>query len=73
MSSSKKISNWALTIKLADRLDNVSDLKDADKEFAEKYKKETQEILINLEKNRELSETHKIIINEIKEKLKGIN
>lgn len=70
MGSSKKISNWALTIKLADRLDNVSDLKEMpDKEFVERYKKETEDILLYLEKNRELSKTHKEIIKSIKEKL----
>jgi (p)ppGpp synthase/HD superfamily hydrolase len=69
MSSSKKVSNWALVIKLADRLDNVSDLNNHKNEFAKKYKIETEEILQNIEKNRELSNTHKEIIKEIRKKL----
>lgn len=74
MGSSKKISNWTLMIKLADRLDNISDLNMLqDKSFVERYKKETEEIIINLEKNRQLSETHKSIISEIKKKLKDFN
>jgi GTP pyrophosphokinase len=73
MASSKKISSWALIIKLADRLDNVSDLSNANPEFAKKYKKETEEILDYLEKNRNLSETHKELIKEIRKKLKEIN
>lgn len=73
MSSSKKVSDWALTIKLADRLDNVSDLPNANSDFAKRYKTETENILISLEKNRKLSNTQKEIIKEIKKKLKEIN
>jgi (p)ppGpp synthase/HD superfamily hydrolase len=69
MSSSKKVTNWALVIKLADRLDNVSDLNNSNNKFAKRYKRETEEILQNIEKNRELSNTHKEIIKEIKKKL----
>lgn len=69
MASSKKFSSWALVIKLADRLDNVSDLKNASEEFAKRYKIQTREILQHIEKNRELSETHKAIIREIRKKL----
>ncbi len=72
LSSSKKVSRWSLVIKLADRLDNVSDLKNCDKKFAERYKKETYEILKNIEEKRELSKTHKKLISEIKKKLKEI-
>lgn len=71
--SSKDISKWALVIKLADRLDNVSDLNNIpDKDFVMRYKHETEEIMKYLEKNRELSPTHKRLIEAIKEKLQEI-
>lgn len=69
LSSSKKISRWTLLIKLADRLDNVSDLKYLDKEFAVRKKQETEDILKYLEENRELSKTHKKLIFAIRKKL----
>ncbi|NCN86973.1 HD domain-containing protein [archaeon] len=64
------MSSWALVIKLADRLDNVSDLKNSSKEFRERYIDETNFILNEIEKNRPLSETHKKLIKKIKNKLK---
>ena len=66
----KNMSSWALVIKLCDRLDNVIDLKNCNTEFRNKYIDETNDILDYLEKNRELSKTHKTIINEIKNELK---
>ena len=66
----KNMSSWALVIKLCDRLDNVSDMNKCDQKFIEKYIDETKEIIDYLEKNRELSKTHKKIINEIKNVLK---
>ena len=69
----KNMSSWALVIKLCDRLDNVSDMYTCSKEFIEKYKEETNEILNFIEKNRELSDTHKKIINDIRLKLKEYN
>lgn len=69
----KDMSSWALVIKLADRLDNVSDLKNAKPEFAQKYKRETEYILDNLEKQRELTNTQKTIIQNIREKLEELN
>jgi len=70
LSSSKKVSRWALVVKLADRLDNISDLETLeDSEFAIRMKKETEDILIFLEKNRELSDTQKRLIEAIKQKL----
>ncbi len=63
-------SSWALVIKLADRLDNVSDIKNSPQEFKKKYIEETNFILKKIENNRELSKTHKKIIKKIKEKLK---
>jgi len=69
-----KMSSWALVIKLADRLDNVSDLRTAKSEkFRQRYKKETEEILRQLQMNRELSATHKKIIAEIKKKLDNLS
>jgi (p)ppGpp synthase/HD superfamily hydrolase len=64
------LSSWALVIKLADRLDNVSDLNNCSKEFKEKYTKETKFILKEIEKKRKLSDTHKKLIKQIKEKIK---
>jgi len=69
----KKVDSWALVIKLADRLDNVSDLQNMDKRFREKYIIETKKILGSLEKGRKLSKTHKNLIKEIKNNLKSAN
>ena len=66
----KKVDSWALTIKLADRLDNVADLKDRTKEFRKRYTEETKFLIKSLEKERKLSQTQKVLIKEIKEKLK---
>lgn len=73
LSSSRLVSRWALVIKLADRLDNVSDLDTIDdNEFVERYKRETQEILLNLSIRRELTQTQKNLVKEIKRKLKEL-
>ncbi len=69
MSDVDKMSSWALVIKLADRLDNLSDLKECSEKFREKYSKETLFIIDSLEKNRELSKTHKRLIKKIRKKL----
>ena len=64
------MSSYALVIKLADRLDNVQDIAIAKTpEWRAKYKKETEDILDYIEKNRVLSETHKKIIEKIRVKL----
>jgi (p)ppGpp synthase/HD superfamily hydrolase len=63
------ISSWALVIKLADRLDNVSDLNQCSEEFRKKYAKETNFILTQLKKKRKLSQTHKKLIKKIEEKI----
>jgi (p)ppGpp synthase/HD superfamily hydrolase len=66
----KKMTSYALVIKLADRLDNVSDLKTAkNAAWREKYKKETLSILNYIEKERVLSKTHMRIIAAIRHKL----
>ena len=69
LANEEKFDSWSLVIKLADRFDNISDLNTSEKEFAIRYKKETEDILDNLEKHRKLSETHKKLIKAIKEKL----
>ena len=69
-----KMSSWALVIKLADRLDNVQDIKTAKSvSWRKKYKKETQEILDRIEKTRELTGTHRKIIAEIRKKLEELD
>jgi GTP diphosphokinase / guanosine-3',5'-bis(diphosphate) 3'-diphosphatase len=64
-----KMSSWALVIKLADRLDNVSGIEYTSKDFKERYSKETREILSKLESERTLSDTHKKLIEQIKLKI----
>lgn len=64
-----KMSSWALVIKLADRLDNVSGIEDTNIDFKERYSKETREILSKLESERTLSDTHKKLIEQIKLKI----
>lgn len=59
------MSSWALVIKLADRLDNLSDLNKASNDFKKKYIKETFYILKELENKRVLTNTQKKIIKEI--------
>ncbi len=68
-----KMSSWALVIKLADRLDNVSDIATAKTpEWRRKYRAETEKILDQLERSRELSPTHKRIISAIRDKLEEV-
>lgn len=73
MKSDKKVDSWALVIKLADRLDNVSNLNQVDKKFRDRYKKETEEIIETIEKHRKLTNTQKKLVEEIKNKLREIN
>ena len=65
-------SSWALVIKLADRLDNISDLKDRDVEFARRIKSQTLDFLNALEEKRTLTLTHKKLIAAIREKLSEV-
>lgn len=68
-----KMSSWALVIKLADRLDNVKDIATAKTpEWRRKYRAETEKILSRLEKDRELSNTHKELIKAIRDKLSEV-
>jgi guanosine-3',5'-bis(diphosphate) 3'-pyrophosphohydrolase len=69
MSNPAKMSSWSLAIKLADRLDNVSDLQNATKDFRNRYIDETNHILKNLEEKRKLTETQKNLVQKIKEKI----
>lgn len=57
----------ALTIKLADRLDNVSDLNASDLEFTRKYLKETQFILENLKRklNKNQQQLYTLIMDRV--------
>jgi len=65
------MSNWALVVKLADRLHNVSDLTTGkSKAWATKYHKATTETMAELEKNRSLTGTQKKMIAAIRVKLK---
>lgn len=68
------MSSYALVIKLADRLDNVKDITTArTPEWRQKYKKETEHILNYIEKTRALSDTHKIFIDLIRNKISELN
>jgi (p)ppGpp synthase/HD superfamily hydrolase len=67
------LTSYALVIKLADRLDNVSDLQTAKSPaWRAKYKAETEHIMDYLEKNRVLSGTHKKLIGLIRQKLQEV-
>jgi len=57
------MTNEALLIKLADRLDNVSDLDVADKQFKKYYKEQTLNILTKI--NRPLQPEHIAIMSKI--------
>lgn len=63
----------ALIIKLADRLQNISDAFTATERFRNKYYKETVNIIADLEKNRPMNRTHMMIVREIKAKLDNIS
>jgi (p)ppGpp synthase/HD superfamily hydrolase len=62
----------ALIIKLADRLQNISDAFTASERFRNKYYLETVSIIADLEKNRPMNRTHMMIVREIKAKLDNI-
>ena len=66
LSDTKKMSSWGLCLKLSDRLDNISDLNITSPEFKKKYIEETEYIIDTLEKKRELTETQKHLIKDIK-------
>lgn len=66
------MSNSALIIKLADRLQNISDAFTASERFRNKYFEETWIIVSDLEKHRQFNRTHLLLLNEIKAKLNNI-
>lgn len=61
----EELTDYALVLKLADRLDNTNDFKIADPKFVAKYAAETGKIIESLEK-RELTSTQKNILEQIK-------
>lgn len=65
------MSSWALVIKLADRLDNVSDLKTSNKRFMKKYCDETRYIMNNLEMKRVLTEPQRNLMIAIRKKVRS--
>jgi (p)ppGpp synthase/HD superfamily hydrolase len=58
----KHMTSWALVIKLCDRLDNLSDTKGCTPEWIDNYIMETAHILGYILFNRELTPTHRAII-----------
>jgi (p)ppGpp synthase/HD superfamily hydrolase len=66
------MSNSALIIKLADRLQNISDAFTATERFRYKYYKETSKIMDELGDNRRYNRTQFLLAYEIKMKLDNI-
>jgi (p)ppGpp synthase/HD superfamily hydrolase len=67
------MTSWALVIKLADRLDNVSDLRHTSKQFRQSYIKETRKIISHLIAVRSyLSMTHLQLVHEILKEINGV-
>lgn len=62
----------ALLVKLADRLDNTSDLEDIDSGFASRYAQQTREVVNHLESVRTLYGAHRRILNQIKSNIKEV-
>jgi len=71
-SDERKVGDWALAIKLADRLDNVSDFDIMDDEFVARYTLQTLEFLSVIENNRKLSAIHTELIREIRNKMDDV-
>ena len=67
-----EMSDDALIIKLADRLQNISDAFTASERFRQKYFDETWKIIDDIERHRQFNRTHLLILNEIKAKLNNI-
>ena len=63
----------ALIIKLADRLQNISDAFTASESFRNKYFAETTHIVREIEKHRTLNKIQNLLIGEIKSKLSNIS
>ena len=70
-SKTERMTSYGLVIKLADRLHNVEDLVNTSQPFRRSYTKETLAILDHLESPwvRKLTETHKRLIQKIRDSL----
>lgn len=66
------MSDDALIIKLADRLQNISDAFTANDRFRRKYFEQTWKIVDDIEKHRSFNRIHLLLLNEIKAKLNNI-
>jgi (p)ppGpp synthase/HD superfamily hydrolase len=66
------MSDDALVIKLADRLQNISDAFTANERFRNKYFEETWRIVDDIERHRQFNRIHTLLLNEIKAKLNNI-
>lgn len=67
------MSSYALTLKLCDRLDNVSDLEATDVDFTVDYIKQTNYLIEALELGRDLTRTQKKLVKMIKKEIKKQN
>jgi len=67
------ISDDALTIKLADRLQNISDAFTASERFRNKYFYETVKIMRNIRSHRRFNKVQEILANQIEHKLMNID
>jgi (p)ppGpp synthase/HD superfamily hydrolase len=63
----------ALIIKLADRLQNISDAFTASERFRNKYFQETVQIMTELEGHRRYNRVQDLLVNQIKMKLENIS
>lgn len=66
------MTDGALIVKLADRLQNISDAFSAEDKFRNKYFNETTKIITDLESERKLNKIQQRLSNEIKAKLTNI-
>lgn len=66
------MSDDALIIKLADRLQNISDAFTANERFRNKYFEETWRIVDDIEKHRQFNRIHLLLLEGIKAKLNNI-
>ena len=67
------MSDDALIIKLADRLQNISDAFTASERFRTKYFQETVQIMDELEGHRRYNRVQDLLVNQIKMKLENIS
>lgn len=65
-----QMSAEALTVKLADRLSNVSDLEKTSRHFRDRYTRETSVIINRIRRDRDLNEKHHQLIERIVEKIR---